>query len=297
MTQTPKSRWYTLLHVTTYYCTHHNHWALYVLHITSILWRLHVVRAGDKGTISFGYCSCCSNGAHSYNHDLASADSGTSRGPWAGCLMYSVNSWSRDTRSAMKCPWCANSFITLLSQYNYIIIASLLRCYYILYYCSVITLLLHILTLVIITYYHNFIITLLLHIITSLLSHYYVLYYDSVIRLSLHTITLIVMTYYYKFIISYYYIIIYDYYMIITWLLPDYHVIITSLLQKGNHVIMIPLLRVMQRVCYHDYVVITYYYVIITKGPIITHDYIFQSPELADACPVNKRQSPKNGRH
>ena len=58
---------------------------------------------------------------------------------------------------------------------------------------------------------------------------------------------------------------------------------------------MIPLLRVMQRVCYHDYVVITYYYVIITKGPIITHNYIFQSPELADACPVNKRQSPKNG--
>ena len=105
------------------------------------------------------------------------------------------------------------------------------------------------------------------------------------------------MTYYYKFIISYYYIIIYDYYMIITWLLHDYNVIITSLLQKGNHVIMIPLLRVMQRVCYHDYVVITYYYVIITKGPIITHDYIFQSPELADACPVNKRQSPKNGRH
>ena len=161
MTQTPKSRWYTLLHVTTYYCTYHNHWALYVLHITSILGRLHVVQAGDKGTISFGYCSCCSNGAHSYNHDLASADSGTSRGPWAGCLMYSVNSWSRDTRSAMKCPWCANSLL----HYYYNIITSLLHHYYDVITFSIIALLLH--------YYYILLHWLLLPIITTSLLHYY----------------------------------------------------------------------------------------------------------------------------
>ena len=46
---------------------------------------------------------------------------------------------------------------------------------------------------------------------------------------------------------------------------------------------MIQLLRVMQRVSsLHYYVIIAHHYVIITEGPIITHYYIFQSPELAD---------------
>ena len=69
----------------------------YILPITSILWRLPVFWAGDTGTIPFGYSNGCRNRAHSYNHDLASADS--SRG--------AVNSWavgwSSDPWSAMKC--------------------------------------------------------------------------------------------------------------------------------------------------------------------------------------------------
>jgi len=43
-----------------------------------------------------------------------------------------------------------------------------------------------------------------------------------------------------------------------------------------------PLLRVMQRASFCYYLIITYYYVIITPGSIITHYYLFQSPELAD---------------
>ena len=47
---------------------------------------------------------------------------------------------------------------------------------------------------------------------------------------------------------------------------------------------MITLLLVMQRACLCYYTIITYYYVIITPGSIITHYYLFQSPELADGC-------------
>ena len=47
---------------------------VYVLPITYILGRLPVVRAGDTGTIPFSYRDGCRNGAHRYNHDLASAD-------------------------------------------------------------------------------------------------------------------------------------------------------------------------------------------------------------------------------
>ena len=43
---------------------------VYELLITSILWRLPVVRAGDTWTIPFCYHSSCRNGAHHYNHDL-----------------------------------------------------------------------------------------------------------------------------------------------------------------------------------------------------------------------------------
>ena len=68
--------------------------AVYVLPITStrILRRLPVVWAGDTGIIPFGYCSGCRNGAHRYNHDLASVDS--SRGAGDGFPMYFVNSWA-----------------------------------------------------------------------------------------------------------------------------------------------------------------------------------------------------------
>ena len=38
----------------------------------------------------------------------------------------------------------------------------------------------------------------------------------------------------------------------------------------------------MQRACLWYYTIITYYYVIITQGSIITHYYLLQSAELAD---------------
>ena len=62
----------------------------------------------------------------------------------------------------------------------------------------------------------------------------------------LYIITLAIITYYYKFIITYYYIII------------------TSLLHMVNHVIMIPLTRVMQRVkpplLFHYYPLLRHYF-------------------------------------
>ena len=45
---------------------------------------------------------------------------------------------------------------------------------------------------------------------------------------------------------------------------------------------MITLLRVMPRASLSYYTICVYYYVIITQGSIITHYYLFQSPELAD---------------
>ena len=49
---------------------------------------------------------------------------------------------------------------------------------------------------------------------------------------------------------------------------------------------MIPLLRVIQRVSFHYYNIIAYYYVIFQAGSIITHYYWFQSAELADDLPA-----------
>ena len=74
------------------------------------------------------------------------------------------------------------------------------------------------------------------------------------------------------------------YYIIIKSLLHHYYIIIISLLQMENHVIMIPLFCIMQSVGLHYCIItsITYYYVIITQGSIVTHYYLFQSPELAD---------------
>ena len=48
--------------------------------------------SGDCGIIPFSYRDGCRNGAHRYDHDLASAD--TSAGAGDGCLMYFVNSWA-----------------------------------------------------------------------------------------------------------------------------------------------------------------------------------------------------------
>ena len=65
---------------------------LYVLPITSILGRLPVVLAGDTGTIPFSYHNGCRNGAHTYDHNLAKADSRPGAGD--GSPMYFVNSWA-----------------------------------------------------------------------------------------------------------------------------------------------------------------------------------------------------------
>ena len=58
----------------------------------SILGRLPVVLAGDMWTIPFSYSSGCSNGAHHFSKNLASAVS--SRGAGDGSLVYFVNSWA-----------------------------------------------------------------------------------------------------------------------------------------------------------------------------------------------------------
>ena len=50
----------------------------------------------------------------------------------------------------------------------------------------------------------------------------------------------------------------------------------------GDHVTVIPLSCVMQRVSLHYYIVITCYYVMIILGSIIAHYCLFQSPKLAD---------------
>ena len=69
---------------------------------------------------------------------------------------------------------------------------------------------------------------------------------------------------------------------IFTLLLHIYYIIITSLLQNGNHAIIIALLHVMQMGCLHYYVIIIHCYVIVIQTSVITHYFPFQSPELAD---------------
>ena len=115
---------------------------------------------------------------------------------------------------------------------------------------------------IIITWFLSHLHSLFLHHYYNIITHYYIFYSRMII------------TYYYKIIITYNYIII-------TPLLHRYYTIIISLLQKGNHVIMITLLRVMQSASHCCHAIIIYYCVIITPGSIITHYYLFQSPELA----------------
>ena len=120
---------------------------MYILPITSILGRLPVVRAGDTGTIPFGYSSGCCNGCHRYNHDLASADFSRWAGLAAGdgCPMYFVNSqapgWSSKPWSAIKwscdigyCPLLHIIIYFYINHYYimFSIFTSLLSCYYIL---------------------------------------------------------------------------------------------------------------------------------------------------------------------
>ena len=92
----------------------------------------------------------------------------------------------------------------------------------------------------------------------SLSHHYHII---IIMSSSLH--------YFYALLFGYYYVLLL---IIITSSLHNY-IMITSLLQTGNHVILIPLLRVVHRVNLHYYNIITYY-VIIALGSVITHSYL-----------------------
>ena len=61
-------------------------------------------------------------------------------------------------------------------------------------------------------------------------------------------------------------------------LVTHYYFIITQRKSCNNDCIITCYAK--RSLCY--YKIITYYYVIITSGSIITHYYLFQSPELAD---------------
>ena len=65
---------------------------VYVVPISSVLGRLPIVRAGDIGTIPYGYRSGLRNGARRFDNTLANADS--SPGAGEGCPMFFVNSWA-----------------------------------------------------------------------------------------------------------------------------------------------------------------------------------------------------------
>ena len=216
----------------------------------------------------------------------------SSRGAGDGCPMQVVNSWALGWSSDPWSEWsaacdCYNVLFYIITHYIVILHSSLLPIITV----SINTLLLHIITSAIITYYYSFIITyyyinitLLLHqyyiFITLLLHHNYIIITFTIITLLLHhyyiIITLIIIMYFYNWIIIYYYIII-------TLLLHHYYVISSSLLQKGNHVILIALLHVMQTACLYYYIITMHYCVIITQTSIIIHYYPFQSPKLADA--------------
>ena len=96
-------------------------------------------------------------------------------------------------------------------------------------------------------------------IIISLLHYYYIIIKFTIITLLLH--------YYYTLLHKLLlHIITNSLLRIITSLLYHYYIIITSLLQMENHVIMIPLLRFMQRVGLYHCILIMYYDVIITRS-------------------------------
>ena len=132
--------------------------------------------------------------------------------------------------------------------------------------------------------------SLLLHIIITSLSHhyhiiimsYYIFHYNTLLRHCLILLNWLLSRIISKSLLRIIASLLHHYYTIITKL--QCYIIITSeaLLQKGSRVIPSLRVTVMQRVRFHYYITITTnHYVIIRKGPIIPHFYIFQSPELA----------------
>ena len=99
------------------------------------------------------------------------------------------------------------------------------------------------------------------------------------------------MHYYNSLLLSIITSLLHHYYINITWLLHYYYMIVTLFLHLvlwhyyyKREIIMITWLRVMQRASLCYYITITYSYIIITQGSIITHYYLYQSPELADVA-------------
>ena len=165
--------------------------------ITSILGRLPLVWAGNPETIRSAIAvavATAPNATHCYNHDLATAAGCTSRIPgesWA--LRWSSGPWSATWQWNVACD-CLAFVIThyyTLQWLHYIITLAITRYYYVLYFYTVDTSLLHCLLLHTKTLLH--IITWLLHdycmiitsyvIITSLLHLYYIIVTFTIITL------------------------------------------------------------------------------------------------------------------
>ena len=188
---------------------------VYDLPIFSILRRLHVVLAGDTGTIPFSYCSrpvteWLSQWSQSLQHDHARP--GSSRGAGDCCPMYFVNFWVLGWSSNLRCEvqWsvaCDSRTFVITHYYTLYYYITLINTayHYILYFCTVKTSLLHIITVltsstlaiimchykIIITYYHDNIVINM--IITSLLRYYYPLLH----LLLSHIITKLLLRHYY----------------------------------------------------------------------------------------------------
>ena len=146
------------------------------------------------GDNPFSHSSGCCDGTHCYNHDLETAAGCTSRIPgesWA--LRWSRGPWSATWQWNVACD-CLAFVIThyyTLQWLHYIITLAITRYYYVLYFYTVDTSLLHCLLLHTKTLLH--IITWLLHdycmiitsyvIITSLLHLYYIIVTFTIITL------------------------------------------------------------------------------------------------------------------
>ena len=138
--------------------------------------RMPVVQAGDTGIIQSCHCIGCRNGAHRYNHDLASADSSRGAGEstarctswilrhWPGPASYEVQ-WSE---AGDICYFTSLHIVLYFCIYHYYILFSfrVLRHYY---------KFLHIITLPIITYFYKSIVTYCYIIITSSWHNYHII--------------------------------------------------------------------------------------------------------------------------
>ena len=92
--------------------------------------------------------------------------------------------------------------------------------------------------------------------------YYYTLYFYTVSTSLLHIITFAIITHYYHSLLRIITSLLHHYYIIFTSFLQHFYMIVTSLL--------------------HSLFLHHYYCIYHNLGSIITHFYLFQSPELAD---------------